>query len=62
MVEFVNYANAASGIIVRKGNPSKVSVTSLCGKTIAASEGSALADQEEHKSSQRGRGGSFVFR
>jgi len=41
VVEFVNYANAASGIIVRKGNPSKVSLANLCGKTIAASEGSA---------------------
>ncbi len=41
VVEFVNYASAASGIIVRKGNPTKLSLNSLCGKTIAASEGSA---------------------
>ena len=41
VVEFVNYANAGSGIIVQKGNPAKISTTDLCGKSIAASEGSA---------------------
>jgi polar amino acid transport system substrate-binding protein len=41
VVEFVNYANAGSGIIVQKGNPAKISTSDLCGKSIAASEGSA---------------------
>lgn len=41
VVEFVNYANAVSGIVVQKGNPNKISINDLCGKTIAASEGSA---------------------
>jgi polar amino acid transport system substrate-binding protein len=41
VVEFVNYANAGSGIIVQKGNPAKISTNDLCGKSIAASEGSA---------------------
>jgi len=41
VVEFVNYANAVSGVIVQKGNPHKISVSDLCGKSIAASEGSA---------------------
>lgn len=41
IVEFVNYASAVSGIIVQKGNPAKISLDGLCGKSIAASEGSA---------------------
>jgi polar amino acid transport system substrate-binding protein len=40
VVEFVNYSNAVDGLVVRKGNPDKVSINDICGKVISSSQGS----------------------
>ncbi len=42
-VEFVNYLNAVDGLVVRKGNPEKISEDNICGKSISASQGSYQA-------------------
>lgn len=44
-VDFVEYFNAGSGIIVSKGNPKAIkSADDLCGKTVATQEGTTQAD------------------
>lgn len=40
VVEFVNYLYAVDGLVVRKGNPDKISLNDFCGKTISTSQGS----------------------
>jgi polar amino acid transport system substrate-binding protein len=41
VVLFVNDLYAIDGLVTRPGNPDKISVDDLCGKTISASQGSA---------------------
>jgi polar amino acid transport system substrate-binding protein len=44
-VDFVEYFNAGSGIIVLKGNPKAIkSADDLCGKTVATQDGTTQAD------------------
>ena len=44
-MDFVEYFNAGSGIIVSKGNPKAIkSADDLCGKTVATQEGTTQAD------------------
>ena len=44
-VDFVEYFNAGSGIIVAKGNPKAIkSADDLCGKTVSAQEGTTQVD------------------
>ncbi|MDB5611059.1 MAG: transporter substrate-binding protein [Bradyrhizobium sp.] len=40
VVEFVNYLYAVDGLVVRKGNPDKISIDKPCGKNISSSQGS----------------------
>jgi polar amino acid transport system substrate-binding protein len=37
---FVNYLYAVDGLVVRKGNPDKISISDICGKIVSSSQGS----------------------
>lgn len=41
VVRFIDDLYAVDGLVTRPGNPDKISVNDLCGKTISASQGSA---------------------
>lgn len=43
VVQFIDYLYALDGLVTQPGNPNKISVNDLCGKTISASAGSAEA-------------------
>jgi len=45
-IDFVDYFNAGSGIMVKKGNPEKIAtVADLCGKTVAIQVGTVQIDE-----------------
>jgi len=45
-IDFVDYFNAGSGVMVKKGNPEKIkSIADLCGKTVAIQVGTVQIDE-----------------
>lgn len=49
-IDFVDYFNAGSGIMVRDGNPKKInSVADLCGKNVAIQLGTVQVDEAEEQ-------------
>ncbi len=64
-VDFVDYFSAGSSILVKKGNPDKVSsLTDLCGKTVALQRGTTneeLATKQNQTCTQQGKGGLNVL-
>lgn len=58
-IDFVDYFNAGIGVLVRKGNPSKIlSPADLCGKTVALQSGTtqeAFAEAQSKKCTAAGK-------
>ncbi|MBA4180187.1 MAG: atrA protein [Anaerolinea sp.] len=54
-VDFVEYFNAGSGILVKKGNPEKIkSIADLCGKQVAIQTGTVQIDEAKEQSGKCG--------
>lgn len=54
-VDFVEYFNAGSGILVKKGNPEKIkSVADLCGKQVAIQTGTVQIDEAKEQNAKCG--------
>lgn len=54
-VDFVEYFNAGSGILVKKGNPEKIkSIADLCGKQVAIQTGTVQIDEAKTQSDKCG--------
>ena len=54
-VNFVEYFNAGSGILVKKGNPEKIkSIADLCGKQVAIQTGTVQVDEAKEQSDKCG--------
>lgn len=54
-VDFVEYFNAGSGILVKKGNPEKIkSIADLCGKQVAIQTGTVQIEEAEEQSGKCG--------
>lgn len=50
-VDFVEYFNAGSGILVKKGNPEKIkTIADLCGKQVAIQTGTVQVDEAKEQS------------
>lgn len=57
-VDFVNYANVGSGIIVRAGNPKHImGLDSLCGTTVASQTGDVATTYAKNQSEKCGASG-----
>jgi polar amino acid transport system substrate-binding protein len=64
-VDFVDYFLAGSSVLVKKGNPEKItSLNDLCGKTVALQRGTTneeLGQKQSETCTQQGRGGLTVL-